>query len=231
MEDLGFESLNSILNLGSLAFFLNLYAAKNIIFTILNYTVVKKYGWFNEFVPRQLKDARYNEIILLTIESCLDMFVSGYLQSLKVTVSWNFFGDAMSSILGYICLILICLIPILYVYILLQDREVIISEEFRGKYGAFYDSIKTSDNYKLSYNIIFVLRRVIFCIALFALESGGCQLVLIYFNNLIYSIYFFHHMPKSIPYLQHLEMFNEVLINIIILHMVPFTDFGPDPES
>ena len=26
-------------------------------------------------------------------------------------------------------------------------------------------------------------------------------------------------------------MFNEVLINIIILHMVPFTDFGPNPEA
>lgn len=129
------------------------------------------------------------------------MFVSGYLQSLKVTVSWMYFGDAMSSVLGYICLILICLILILYVYILLQDKEVIDSEEFKSKYGAFYDSVKTSDKFKLSYNMVFVLRRVIFCIALFALESGGCQFVLIYFNNLIYSIYFFHYMPKSEPYL------------------------------
>lgn len=51
MIDLGFESLNSILNLGSLAFFLNLYVVKNIIFSVLYLTVVKRYGWFSEVVP------------------------------------------------------------------------------------------------------------------------------------------------------------------------------------
>ena len=102
------------------------------------------------------------------------MFVAGYLQSLKHNVSWIFFGDAMSSLLGYICLILICKIPILYIYLLKQDKELLMTEEFRGKYGAFYESIKLTDRYKLSYNIIFVLRRVIFCFAIFAAQSPGC---------------------------------------------------------
>lgn len=118
MVDLGFESLNSILNLGSLAFFLNAYIIKNLFFLFLKYTVVLKWGWFNEVVPQQLRNALYNEIILLTIESSHDMFVAGYLQSLKIYVSWTFFGDAMSSVLGIICLILICLIPILHIYVL-----------------------------------------------------------------------------------------------------------------
>lgn len=107
---------------------------------------------------------------------------------------------------------------------------MLISEEFKGKYGAFYESVKTRDRYTRSYSMIFVLRRVVFCFALFAVESPGCQYLMIYFNNLAYSIYFFNHKPKSIPYLQNLEMFDEVLINIITMHLIPFSDFGPNPE-
>ena len=51
MQDLGFDSLNSFLNLGSLSFFLILYVVKNIILVLMFFTVVKKYGWLKEFVP------------------------------------------------------------------------------------------------------------------------------------------------------------------------------------
>ena len=177
------------------------------------------------------RSAIFNEIILLTIESSLDIFVVGYLQSLKRDISWTYFGEAMSSILGYTCYILIGSLSIFYLYIVTQPREVRDSERFKSIFGEFYNSVKTHNIYQLSYNFLFVIRRIIFCIALFAIKSPGCQFMLIYFNNLFFSMYFFYHKPKSIPHLQYLEMFNEVMINFITLHLVPFSELGPDdPE-
>ena len=128
MQDLDFESLNSILNLGSLSFFLVIYILKNVIFTIIYVLLyiagAKKHGCCRKFVNKQLRNAIFNEIILLTIEQSLDIFVAGYLQSLKRKVSWNYFGEAMSSVLGYICLLLIGFLFILYGFIIRTPKEL-----------------------------------------------------------------------------------------------------------
>ena len=78
-EDMGLETLNSLLNLGNLSFFLSLYVAKLSAFVVLYFTVVRPCGWCKTTVSKQLRSAGYNELILLGIESSFDIFVAGYL--------------------------------------------------------------------------------------------------------------------------------------------------------
>ena len=121
MSDLGFNSLNSMLNLGSLNFMLTVYVSKILIFLAMRLIFVRTCGLFKETVDSQLKNAFYNEIIILSTESSLDIFVAGYLQSLKKDVSWAFFGETFSFILGIFCLALVTSIPVVYVHIMRQD--------------------------------------------------------------------------------------------------------------
>ena len=107
----------------------------------------------------------------------------------------------MSFILGVICLALISSIPIVYAHIMKQSKEIIDSEEFKAKYGAFYDSISTRNSYNVSYNMVFVLRRTLFCFSVFAVQSPAIQFLCIYLTNILYNIYFFYHLPKENRYL------------------------------
>lgn len=130
MSDLKINSLNSMLNLGSLNFMLTVYLTKILIFLTMRLIFVRSCGLFKETVDGQLKNAFYNEIIILSTESSLDIFVAGYLQSLKKEISWDYFGETFSFILGIICFVIVTFIPIVYAHIMRQRQEVINSPEF-----------------------------------------------------------------------------------------------------
>ena len=79
MGDLGFEQLHSLLNLGIVSVFLYIYILKLFLCLIMYLTVVRPFGKCKDRLNAVLKPALFNEIIVVTIETCLDMTIAIHL--------------------------------------------------------------------------------------------------------------------------------------------------------
>ena len=112
-----FETLNSVINLGSMALFMAVYFAKVVILCIayVSYGLTSKKK--PEFVAKNLKSAFFNELIVLATEGSIDIAISGYLQTLRELKSWEYFGDSVSIFIGHFCKFLIAALFITFLYV------------------------------------------------------------------------------------------------------------------
>ena len=145
MVDLGYETHNLILNLGSLAIFMTLYALKVMLY--LSLLLAKK------LTPKANKPARYirkglffNELINLLLEGYIEMLVSAYLQFKAPLMTTN--GEVFSVFFTYITSTLIFVVlPISAVYVLCQPISKIVKKNFRNRWGDLYDGVKTESKW------------------------------------------------------------------------------------
>lgn len=79
MEDLGYDSHNSILNLGSLAIFTVIYFVKVILYFIILKPYVRFSGRGASFQQSLQDSLFFGEIIFLTLESYFEFLIAGYL--------------------------------------------------------------------------------------------------------------------------------------------------------
>ena len=116
MVDLGYESHNEILNLGSLAIFLFVYFLKVILFILL--LPISSYSPKAKAFKEKMKEGLFfSELISLLLEAYFEMLISTYLQFRAPLDSTN--GEVTSVGLGYLCLFLIIIfLPVASVWIL-----------------------------------------------------------------------------------------------------------------
>ena len=99
---------------------------------------------------------------------------------------------------------------------------------FERRFGAFYESVKTSNKHSLSFFLWFMLRRIFFVALIFGVPSSSCQLIGLQFANLMITIYNLNYKPFELKVKNQLEIFNEVCIFYSVLHMNFFTDWIHD---
>lgn len=75
-----------------------------------------------------------------------------------------------------------------------------------------------------------MLRRMIFATTAALLDDySGCQVMIIIFHSLFVIVYIQHVKPFELPFMNKLEVFNEVCIIIAAYHLILFTEFVDDP--
>ena len=80
MQDLGYETHNSVLNLGSLAIFLTLYFAQLGAFLLVKgFSLISGKG--ADFARKLKRGLFFGEIIALLIDAYFEFIISGYLQA------------------------------------------------------------------------------------------------------------------------------------------------------
>lgn len=81
-------------------------------------------------------------------------------------------------------------VPILFIYTMWKHRENLNTLSTRNSIGTLYHGIDTESNFALSYTIVFLARRSLFCIFTFAMfEIPGIQVQFFIFSSVIYMIY------------------------------------------
>ena len=99
------------------------------------------------------------------------------------------------------------------------------------KFGSTYSEIKTDSKAALLYNVIFMLRRLLFSLIAVVMDgSPVLQVQLLIFHCILMLIYNILVQPFEEPTLNYLEIFNELCIIVAAYHLIPFTDFLDDPE-
>ena len=102
------------------------------------------------------------------------------------------------------------------------------SEDFREKFGGFYEGIRTNSKASLAYFFIFVIRRLSFLYIAFNLYNvATVQFQVLYLVNLIQTIYIGYVKPKTYWLMNYIEIFNEFIFQAVTIHIVIFSDYVP----
>ena len=111
----------------------------------------------------------FNELCLLVIEGYMELAISGYFNYLGSKDS-NVTVEVISLYVRYFSFTSVAVIaPGMLIRMLRKDIQTIKSEEFQDSYGSMNEGLKMNNKWNLSYNMVFILRRLAFCIIAFGL--------------------------------------------------------------
>ena len=94
-------------------------------------------------------------------EGYIEFLISGYLAVDAGIMSVN--GEIISTLLGWFSLFITCfLMPLTLAWILFKPISSYHHPDFKQRYGEFFENISKNNKLKLSYVLIFMVRRVCF---------------------------------------------------------------------
>ena len=129
MEDLGYDTHNSILNLGSLAALSFIYYARLLFYA----TIVKLFvrmGKLKKLHKEMKKQLFYNEIFYLSVSAYIEFVISGYLNVKEPLETAS--GETVSIYIGYYSVFITCIVlPAVFTYVLFQSMDTIRSKKFK----------------------------------------------------------------------------------------------------
>ena len=145
MEAIGYGSNNCILNLGTLYFLLVIYMFQ-VLFTILFSFFVHFTGKGKKFLKAQVEKLFFTQILVISLESFIELYVTGYLQVSKPLHTTS--GERAASLLGYPLLIIgLIFVPYAVFTAFNAKREKLDEPLFKRFYGPCYADIRLNDKW------------------------------------------------------------------------------------
>ena len=165
LEELGFDSHNMILNLGSMFYYINVSIILLVMATILTRIKSK-----HKLLLKLKKNLKFfvllNQLFIVFQEGFIEILVSCYLNfqnTITITVS-----DKVSNIFAIILIIVsLTVIPAAVIFAMSKDETTLNSKKSHFRYGAAYENLKTKSVFALFYNLLFLLRRLILVFFIF----------------------------------------------------------------
>lgn len=160
MENIGYETNNCILNLSTMYFLLLVYLI-DVAFTLCLAIFYRKTGKGKQLLIRKVESLFFAEILIISIESYIELYISEYLQVTKPFDTTP--GEIQGEYMGWFLLFLgFVLVPFGLVWTYIQDKETLEDESFRKMWGPCYEGISLRDKWTKAYYIIYILRRAVF---------------------------------------------------------------------
>jgi hypothetical protein len=166
-NNLGFETPNFVLNAGTL-FFLNIFWCV-MVMVCLSLALVKKVKIITRLVTWMKSKLFFTFIIRSTIESYVELFLSGML-TLKYGLKWETSGDYFGSILSIFYSISLLFLPIFYTFSVIKFKTKLIEGNWTEKYGDAYMQLQTQLTPALLYNFYFMIRRILWVLSILYLD-------------------------------------------------------------
>ena len=137
---MGYETHNSLLNLGSVTLFFCLYLIALIILAILK--MVEHFtGKGTSIVKGLKKKLVYGFLISLLMEPYIELLISSYL-NIKAPVSIEN-GDQIGIYTAYLGAICACgILPLSFIWVITRDNTKLEDASFKETWGSFYDETK-----------------------------------------------------------------------------------------
>jgi len=190
MQDLGYDSHNSVQILGSLWIFSVLFFVRLILYLPL---IMMLSMVFKKLVPYKKslkKKLIIGEWVSISLEAYFEFLIAGYLNILYNLHELS--GESAGFYTSFYALGVAGLImPAFMVYILYQPLEKIRDDSFRDVFGSFYEGMKVENKWQICANLFFMMRRGSIVLVCFNLEEhAGIQMITINLINLISCIYY-----------------------------------------
>jgi len=171
VQDLGYETQNSLLNLETISIFLNLWVFKLVVVLpllfIFSYVTNKWYGVYKYIMRRMM----FSEILMLLFESYLTLLIAAYLQLRSFDPLTITSGDKAALGYGWLCLVVTLLIMPALNYSVLKgvSPEKLSKRKYNRKWGEFWRSLKLQPG-PLMYYPVFMFRRLVLVTVSFELS-------------------------------------------------------------
>ena len=184
---MGYETHNSLLNLGSCSIFIMVYLIMVIILLIL-----KIFNWKTgkgssayKFLKKNLV---FGSLISLLVEPYIEILISTYLNIIAPVTTKN--GDQVGIYTGYVGGIFSCwILPISLLWVTTRNQQTLEDPSFIEKWGRFYSETKSTTFASLFFNFISLMRRLIFVILVFCFEVCTFQIIGLFVTNAIVAFY------------------------------------------
>ena len=162
MSDLGYDTYNPVLNLGTLMFLLGLFILKAAVIIFILFPLSTKYTRVKPFYQKQANNAFFGEFLVIFVEGFIEFMIAGILVFDAPETSPDKNGFTLA--VGGICfLISNAVIPLLLSYhILTKKLKTFKSEAFIQRYGALYEHVNVSSKFKIAHPLMFILRRMLY---------------------------------------------------------------------
>ena len=225
MEDLGYETHNSILNLGSMWIFGIQYFLRVFIYIILKlvrYFPKNRYKF--AFLEKWEQQMFFGELLSLCIDGYSEWVISGYLNLRQPLYAYN--GDYVGNVSAFMCLLFsLGFVPISLLYFMLQSTDKYSEPGFITKWGFFLNDLKPNSKWSTGYFVIYVGRRLFFLVLVYYFNTfPSMQMLAIFLVNFCCHLYA-ASCPWAERYLNKQGMVEEFNIMIICSHMLCFTDW------
>jgi uncharacterized membrane protein len=107
----------------------------------LLFLVIKIRGKEFKFYQNEVKRLFFTEILTLSLEGYLEYVITGYLQIKKVYLYDSVWGETVSVIVGYICLVLAFIVmPSLFYFVQISTYDEL--TELDDKIGVLYSGVR-----------------------------------------------------------------------------------------
>ena len=118
-------------------------------------------------MEKTIKGLFFNIILSMSMEGFLEFVIYSFLNFYSINFSLN--GEVLGVMISSFCIFLAAFfLPISLMWaIFSKDEKQIASKEFKEKWGALFEFVKTKNKYTRFYNLIFVLRRFLFVMLCF----------------------------------------------------------------
>jgi hypothetical protein len=213
LEELGYETHSSILNLGSIfTYFLTFLAGA------LMMLVLKLMGMKSRRIRHAYKYLKkvlmFNAFILLFMEGCMEVVISAY-----VNLYSNVFytrSDRISYYFSYLALFIsLIVMPVGLILVVNMKKKDLEDIYWKKRFGSAYEGVRIDSKWALSYNFLQVLRRLLFLYVVFhpGFEMpSSLRIMAVIYISLFMNMYQFSVRPFEVNSKNNLENFNETII-------------------
>lgn len=168
LENVGFDSHNSVLNLNTVSIvivFLCLRIAIGLMFLIIERTCCRSSEGTRNCRKRLLDNVFMNIILELGLEVLMDFIITIYLNAQAqipgALKSGEILGYFLTAFASFMCFVVLPCCLVWYV-VRRPSKEEIASEEFTGKWSILSEELRTDTRWHLAFYLVFYVRRMIY---------------------------------------------------------------------
>ena len=139
------------------------------------------------------------------------------------------FNESFTLFLMIIC---IGVMPLVFIYLIINHINIYQKHKFNTRYGSLFEDVDLRTKWQAAFYFVYCLRRIVFILVVFTMgHISGIQLLFINLMNLAILVYTGYNYPLKTKFANRLEMFNELFVCFITLHMYFFTDWVLDKNN
>ena len=167
---------------------------------------------FNWFMKKLHQRLFFSDILSLHMETYMEILITAWLNfrhplKTKVGETFSFYFSL------YVAVWALLFIPILLAWVVFTNKENLQKASFHSRWGQLVEGVKTRRKAFLLQKPLLLLRRIIWVIICFNLEShGGLQLQIILLHNLFMGIYQTGLQPLTGRLRNRIEIANEMIV-------------------
>eukprot|EP00347_Sterkiella_histriomuscorum_P020819 403336344 len=236
-EGVGYDSMNVLINLGTLMITIYITAIYYILYFMLNMILPRilfdKTAQSNKFLNLLSKFQNWSKQKL--IYACvLALLIEAYFE-IGLTSMLNLYDlryDIASSLHSVILLSVIICFPFISGYFLYYNHEKLKRESFAAKYQTLYEGLRIDSQIAAQYQILNMIRKLIQITAFMIFdEYAFLQFFTLIFTSLGMIMYIILVKPFDDEFIYRMELFNEFTVIAIMYSMICFSEINQSDET